>query len=127
MKRYHKEVGFPEVHLSRLAELNEKFNSGKRFGRTKHAFHRLNQRFDYASILNYLANKVKFDVENVFEFYVDNDVIQKVCYKIEYPTTPYETQDLILVLTKDKAIVTLYINATGDNHKTLKRELYDVA
>ena len=124
MKRYHKEIGIPEVHLGRLAELNEKFNSSKRFGRTTHAFHRLNQRFDYVRILNHLANNVEFKAEDVFEIYVDNDVVQKVCYRLEYRTSPYETQDLILVLTKDKAIVTLYINANGDNHKTLKKELY---
>ena len=124
MERYHRDLGIPEVHLKRLESLNEKFNSSKRFGRTTHAFHRLNQRFDYVSILNHLANKIVFKVEDVFEIYVENDVVQKVCYKIDYRTSPYESQDLILVLTKDKAIVTLYINAKGDNHKTLKKELY---
>jgi len=124
MKRYHKNIGIPKVHLDRLEMLNEKFNSSKRYGRTKHAFHRLNERFDYISILNHLANKVKFSVKNVFEIYVDNEVIQKVCYKLDYKVSPYESQDLILVLTKDKAIVTLYLNAKGDNHITLKKELY---
>ena len=124
MERYHRELGIPEVHLKRLEELNVKFNSDKRFGRTKHAYHRLNQRFDYLTILTHLANKVEFKVEDVFEIYVDNNVIKKVCYKIDYKVSPYESQDLILVLTKDKAIVTLYVNAKGDNHSTLKKELY---
>jgi len=121
MERYHRELGIPEVHLKRLEELNAKFNSGKRFGRTSHAFERLNQRFDYLSILDYLANKVEFKAEDIFEVYVDNEAVQKVCYRLDYENG----QDLILVLTKDKAIVTLYINVKGDNHSTLRKELYN--
>jgi hypothetical protein len=124
--RYHKEVGFDQDHQQDLIDLIHKFNGTKRYGRTKHAFHRLNERFDYISILNYLANKVEFHYGQVFEYYVkqDSNLISKVCFRIEYPTSPYETQDLILVLTRQKDIVTLYINTTDDNHRTLKRELY---
>jgi len=124
MQRYHRDLGIPEVHLKRLEVLNEKFNGTKKLGRTTHAFHRLNQRFDYISILNHLANKVMFKVEDIFEIYVDNGVIQKVIYRIDYKVNSYESQDLILVLTKDKAIVTLYLNDKGDNHLTLKKKLY---
>jgi len=124
--RYHKEVGFDKEHQQDLIDLIHKFNEVKRYGRTKHAFHRLNERFDYSSILNYLANKVEFHYGQVFEYYVneESNLISKLCFKIEYRTSPYETQDLILVLTRRKDIVTLYINNTGDNHSTLKRELY---
>lgn len=122
--RYHKEVGFDKKHQQQLIDLLHKFNETKRYGRTTHAFHRLNERFDYVSILNYLANKVEFHYGQVFEYYTDKEVISKICFKIEYRTSPYETQDLILVLTRDKDIVTLYINASGDNHSTLKRQLY---
>jgi hypothetical protein len=125
-KRYHKEVGFDKSHQQDLIDLIHKFNEAKRFGRTTHAFHRLNERFDYVSILNYLANEVEFDYGQVFEYYVkeESNLISKICFKIEYRTSPYEVQDLILVLTRKKDIVTLYINSTGDNHSTLKRELY---
>ena len=124
--RYHKEVGFDKNHQQDLIDLIHKFNSEKRFGRTTHAFHRLNERFDYVGILNYLANKVEFHYGQVFEYYVkkESNLISKICFKIEYQTSPYQTQDLILVLTRAKDIVTLYINATGDNHRTLKTELY---
>jgi len=123
-KRYHKEVGFPKEYQQDLIDLTFKFNDTKKYGRTKHAFHRLNERFDYVSILNYLANKVEFNFCQIFEFYTDENVITKVCFKIEYRTSPYEVQDMIIVLTPSKDIITLYINTTGDNHKTLKRGLY---
>lgn len=125
-KRYHKEVGFNKEHQQDLIDLIHKFNEVKRYGRTTHAFHRLNERFDYSSILNYLANKVEFNYGQVFEYYVkeESNLISKICFKIEYRTSPYEVQDLILVLTRKKDIITLYINKTGDNHSTLKRELY---
>ena len=124
--RYHKEVGFDKEHQQDLIDLIHKFNDVKRFGKTKHAFHRLHERFDYSGILNYLANKVEFNYGQVFEYYVkkESNLISKICFKIEYRTSPYEVQDLILVLTRDKDIVTLYINATRDNHSTLKRKLY---
>ena len=124
MERYHKAIGFPKEYQQELIDLISKFNETKKYGRTGHAHHRLNERFDYINILNYLANKVKFNYEQVFEFYADKKVINKICFKIDYPTSPYESQDLILVLTRDKAIITLYINAKGDNHATLKKELY---
>jgi len=120
MERYHKDLGFPKVHLKRLEELNAKYNSSKRFGRTSHAVQRLNERFDYLNILKFLAEEIRFKVEDIFEIYVENEVVQKVCYKIDYSSW----QDLIIILTKDKAIVTLYANAKNDNHKTLKKELY---
>lgn len=124
IKRYHKEVGFDKAHQQQLIDLVISFNESKKYGRTKHAFHRLNERFDYISILNYLANKVEFNFGQIFEYYTDDEKVCKICFKIEYRTSPYETQDLILVLTNKKDIVTLYINASGYNHKTLKRELY---
>lgn len=124
IKRYHKEVGFSTEHQQQLIDLVISFNENKRYGRTKHSFHRLNERFDYISILNYLANKVNFNLGQIFEYYTEDEKICKICFKIEYRTNPYEIQDLILVLTSKKDIVTLYINSTGDNHSTLKRELY---
>lgn len=122
--RYHKNTGFDKKHQQDLIDLTFKFNDTKTYGKTNHAFHRLNERFDYISILNYLANKVIFNIGQIFEYYTEEDKITKICFKIEYQTNPYETQDLILVLTPNKDIITLYINATGDNHKTLKQELY---
>lgn len=122
--RYHKKVGFNKKHQQDLIDLTFKFNDTKVYGKTKHAFNRLNERFDYIDILNYLANEVVFNFGQIFEYYTEEDKITKVCFKIEYRTSPYETQDLILVLTPSKDIITLYINASGDNHKTLKRESY---
>ena len=125
-KRYHKEVGFDKEHQQDLIDLIHKFNKVKRYGRTIHAFHRLNERFDYNNILNYIANKVEFHYGQVFEYCVNDvsNLISKICFKIEYRTSPYKTHDLILVLTRQKDIVTLYINSSEDNHSTLKRELY---
>lgn len=122
--RYHKDVFFPEEHHQRLNELVEKFNSKKRFGRTDHAVDRLKERFDYIGILNFLANNIKFRFENIFEYYVnENKKIVKICFKLHYDAV----RDLIIILTANKDIVTLYVNNKGDNHKTLKKELYSVA
>ena len=78
----------------------------------------------FRNVINYLANKVSFNYGQIFEYYTEDNKVSKICFKIEYRTSPYTVQDLIIVLTNKKDIVTLYINATGDNHSTLKRELY---
>ena len=43
-----------------------------------------------------------------------------VCYRAHYKGSV----DIILVLSQSKSIITIYINEVGDNHYTLKNELY---
>jgi len=123
MKRYHRDLGIPEEYKSRLEFLSDKFNKSKRFGRTKHSFHRLNQRFDYASIINFLANKIEFKAEDIFEIYTYNGAVQKVCYRMDY----VDNKVLIIVLDKNKNLVTLYLNEKTNTHNRLNKELYATA
>ena len=122
MKRYHKIIYFPSQYDNELKRITDSFNNNKKFNHTNHAFFNLKNRFDYHSILEFLANKITFKIEDIFEYYIEDDKIIKLCYKMPYN----EGQDLIIVLSDKKAIVTLYINNKGDNHKTLKNELYCV-
>ncbi len=45
---------------------------------------------------------------------------EMVCYRAHYKGSV----DIILVLSQSKSIITIYINEVGDNHYTLKNELY---
>lgn len=120
MKRYHKNICFPSQYTSQLMDLTNKFNSQKYFKYTTHANDNFKNRFDYMNILQFLKDSIYFKYEDVFEYYIDNDKIVKACFKIHYN----EFKDLIIVLSDSKAIVTLYLNNKGDNHSTLKHELY---
>lgn len=120
MNRYHKEVGFDESHKSRLAELTEKFNRKRKFGRTNHAFDRLRERFELVKVLEFLASEVSFRVEDVFEYYAEGEVVKKVCYRLHYDSE----KDIIIVLGKGKEIVTVYTNRKTNIHQDLNREVY---
>lgn len=120
MKRYHKKIYFPSQYDSQLKELTTQFNSTRIFNKSNHAIYQLKTRFDFLNILQFLKDMVYFKQGNIFEYYIKNDNIAKICYKIRYN----EGQDLIIVLSDKKSIITLYINNKGDNHKTLKKELY---
>jgi len=45
----------------------------------------------------------------------------KICYRIPYTEAGL---DIILVISEDKEIITIYINSIGDNHETLRKNLY---
>lgn len=121
MLRYHKQLGIPSKYHAQMEELNNKFNSLKRFGKTNHAMENIHKRFEYMKILQYLANDIEFKTDYIFEIYSDNDIIKKMVYRL--PFSNY--QDLIIVLTCRKDIVTLYLNNREDNHKTLRKEQYN--
>lgn len=120
MKRYHQKICFPEQYDKELNSLTDGFNSGKKFKYTTHAYFNLKQRFDYMGILKYLAYGIVFNKHDIFEYYTDDNMIVKICYKMGYDGT----NDLIIVLDRHKTIITVYLNSKGDNHSTLKNELY---
>ena len=120
MRRYHKTIYFPKEHENNLMELCQKFNSTEKYGYTNHAYENLKTRFNLLDILQFLKDSIYFKYEDIFEYYVEDNKIIKVCYKIPYN----QYKDLIIVLGHDKTIITIYTNNKMDNHKTLKNELY---
>ena len=116
MKRYHKNVYFK--HEKELKEFNANMNI-KKWKYSSHALKNLQYRaIDNLSILKFIRN-IELNQKDVFEYYeLDNRII-KACYRIKYIHS-----DIILVLSKDKKIITIYLNSKEDNHSTLKTELY---
>ena len=61
-------------------------------------------------------------LDYVFEFYADrNNVIKKVCYRLPMKDLDY---DLILVISSNGKVVTIYLNNNFTGNRALKRELY---
>jgi hypothetical protein len=46
--------------------------------------------------------------------------MEKICYRIPY----IKGLDIILVISEEKNIITIYLNSQTDKHETLKKELY---
>ena len=117
MNRYHIKLGFN--HIEQLKDLTEQLNL-KNWLYSEHCLDNLKYRFlDLKGILLFIKG-IELRAENIFEYYEDNGKIIKLCYRISYDNL----QDIILVVTPEKKIVTIYINSVGDNHITLKKELY---
>ena len=120
MNRYHIKIGFEPKHISQLKELTEQLNL-KNWLYSIHCIDNLKFRaVDIEGILRFIKG-IELNPSQIFEFYADRDIIVKVCYRIGYNNL----QDLILVITPDKKIITIYINSKDDLHFTLKKELYN--
>lgn len=120
MNRYHIKVGFEPDQTSQLKELTEQLNH-KNWTYSGHCIDNLKFRaIDLEHILRFIKTTV-LEYSQIFEYYTENKDIIKVCYRINYN----KLQDIILVVTPDKKIITIYLNSTSDNHITLKTELYN--
>jgi len=120
MNRYHIKLGFEAEHISQLKELTEQLNN-RDFSYSDHCLDNLKYRFiDLKSILFFIKG-IELRAEHIFEYYEENGKIIKLCYRINYNSL----QDIIIVLTPEKKIVTIYLNSNNDSHLTLKKELYN--
>ena len=121
MNRYHKTIYFPKEHDIKLYQINDKLNWIKCYGKTTHSIDRLKERADFITALKFI-NNMTLRKTDIFEYYIENGNVEKVCYRISYNN--YE--DIIIVLSKKKAIITAWINNKNDSHKTLDKTLYEV-
>jgi len=124
MLRYHKEVYFTEELKSKTINFTENLNL-LNWSYSKHCLDNIKYRLaDLENALIFIKG-IRLYPENVFEVYQDfsNGKIIKACYRIKFNSL----QDLILVISEEKIIITIYINSRNDKHYSLKKELYILA
>ena len=119
MKRYHRKIYFPDIE--KLKKLNSSF-IGKSFSYSRHAIDTMKYRHtDTQKILQYIKD-TELNADDIFEYYKnDNGDIVKVCYRISYT----QNNDIILVVSSQKNIVTVYTNEKNDDHVTLNGGIYE--
>ena len=118
MNRYHKKIYFPKEDLKELENLNNILNN-KRFSYSKHCLENLKYRaLDMENLLKYISD-IELKSDWIFEYYKSQYGIEKACYRL-----PYSLYDVILVISNNKNIITIYINSKEDNHNTLNSRLY---
>ena len=120
MSRYHKKVYMPDNVKGNLKGFNDGLNF-LRWQYTSHCIDNLRHRsYDIRGILEFIS-KLKLNYDDIFELYTDDkDNITKACYRIKY-----DIVDLILVITADKKIITIYTNIKDDDHITLDKNIYN--
>ena len=125
-KRYHKKIYFPKEHTKILNDLVEHINS-QNLRYSKHCIDRLYEKEFNEKKVNNVLNFIKnlaFEYSNIFEYYADGYIgkekIRKICFRVPYT----EYSDIIVVISKECTLITIYANDKSDNHITLKTELY---
>jgi len=116
MQRYHKKIYFPDKE--KLVNFTNKLNS-LNWQYSKHCLENLQYRVINIQYLLEYIKTLKLNVNDIFEYYKENNNIVKACYRIAW-----KEFDFILVLSNNKNIITIYINSKNDEHETLKKHLY---
>jgi hypothetical protein len=119
--RYHKKVYTKPQDLEKLKTLTNTLN-GMRWTHSEHCLDNVKYRIiDIEAILRFIKGII-LEPEQIFEYYLDDKSREpeKICYRINYNGDI----DLILVVSKAKNLITIYINSKDDGHETLKKELY---
>lgn len=90
---------------------------------SKHALDNVRYRaLDMREVLIKIVN-TELNTKWIFEYYTDKyDKILKVCYRIPYK----DNNDIIIVVSNEKCLITVYFNSVNDEHYTLKKEIYNV-
>ena len=119
MNRYNKKVYFPEEDREELKRFNDRINR-QNFSFSVHCLDNIKYRaIDIEKVVKFVKDIEVFNMPDIFEYYKDNE-IEKCCYRIEYDNM----NDIILVLSKYKKIVTIYFNQKEDKHFTLNKKAY---
>jgi hypothetical protein len=121
MERYHRALaGFD---AEKLGTFTNALN-GRRFIFSNHFFEQVRTRFNDHDQrdLGELLQAVKLQAGQAFEYYIEAGQIEKACYRIPFN----RVNDIIIVLSNRKEVITIYSNAVGDNHKTLNGGNYGI-
>jgi len=127
LKRFHRDIYYPpwaEESLNSFIEAIRK-NSSTVF--SPHSVEKVvKYSFRYGSeLLKYLLKSIrKTSLVNslVFEFKAKDQIIQRACFRFTFEQFPV---DLVLVISSDGTIVTVFTINKGDNHSTLDTTVYE--
>jgi len=120
MKRFHKKVYMPIDSKAKIQNFTDKLNDIA-WKYSAHALDNIKHRaVDNRAILLHIKG-LTLSASDVFEYYADDKgEILKAVYRIDFEGF----FDLCLVISKEKNLVTIYINTKKDNHDTLDKHLY---
>ena len=117
--RYHRKVYFPEDSTNKLTSLCDSLN-GENWRYTAHSIDGLKYRaIDQKAVLLFIKD-LRLEPSKVFEYYIEGSKITKICYRVEYT----DNIDLVIVISKEKNIITIYLQDKTDDHVTLNSCLY---
>lgn len=124
IKRYHREIFFPDWAEESLKTYVKGVLSKTPLTYSIHALDKaINYAMNYGRIALLDALKsVYLESDKVFEFYAVKEEIKKTCFRFSPETLPV---DIVMVISADGVVITMYVINQGDNHTTLDKRLYE--
>jgi hypothetical protein len=121
LKRYHRTIFLPNTFQNDLEKVLTSF-SRKQWLWGFHAVRKLVDSTDKETAKKIVEKVYHLVVspENVFEVYYRGDDIEKFCVRVSLT----KLLDLILVVTKNKTLVTIYVNMKANKHEELDETHY---
>lgn len=119
MERYHKALGAFDDNGVR--DFTRTLNK-RRFEYSSHFFEQVRERFSICDQgkLGLMFQALELQACQCFEYYIVAGQIDKACYRLPFDAD----KDVILVLARNKYIVTVYSNSVWDKHETLNKAVY---
>ncbi len=115
--KYHKEFGFNESDILKAQALIEALKN-RAFTFSRHCLFELLKESEAEKIGQALKDyKLKWD--DVFELQIENDQIIKMGFRL-----PFNAKDIVFIISKEKYLVTAWLNNKNDLHFTLNHALY---
>lgn len=127
MQRYHREIFFPDWSEDALKNFTDKISNSSSIVFSIHALEKVvDASFQYGKqLFKYLLKSVRrssMEPDSVFEFYAVRGEIKRACFRFSYDVF---SVDLVLVISSDSTVVTVYTINKGDLHDTLNTKLYE--
>jgi len=119
MLRYHKAVYYLDTAEQALTVFTDSLNF-KPWLYSSHCLDSLKHRTsDVQAILKYISG-LTLNSSNIFEYSILDNNIKQACFRIKYNNV----NDIIVIISVDKKIITIYLNKIIDKHETLNKRLY---
>jgi hypothetical protein len=127
LHRYHREIYFPPWAEESLDTFVSKVMSRRTVVFSVHALEKsIMYSFEYGKwlfkFLMKALKKTSLELPNIFEFYAEGQEVSKACFRLSFEGFPV---DLVLVVSEDGTVITLFTINKGDNHVTLNENLYE--
>lgn len=126
LKRYHKDIFFPKNSDEILSNYVDSITKNRAITFSLHSVEKI---VDYCvlygkNLLKYLIKAVKsnhISADKIFEFYSYGDTVKKACFRYSFEDFPV---DIILVISSDSVLITVYITNKDDTHNSMNKSLY---
>lgn len=125
-QRFHKSIYFPDWAENSLNEFISEISGGSGLSFSVHALTRVIEYTDEygKSLLRFLIKSIKknpLDINEIFEFYSSGEQVKRVCFRC---LSEELAVDLILVISRDSTVITVFVTKKGDNHENMNQNLY---